>query len=116
LIILDASPVELERFAEHFKQRRIKLGVTQSDVGKALAHLKMPGVQVVSNFAKINLMNSVRFQTLSQSTICRFESLTLSHNNMVALKPILQSWLEKARQFFPSSYFVELTEIAYIGI
>ncbi|KAI6177686.1 POU domain protein [Aphelenchoides bicaudatus] len=72
-------PRELERFAEHFKQRRIKLGVTQADVGKALAHLKMPGVG-----------------SLSQSTICRFESLTLSHNNMVALKPILHSWLEKA--------------------
>lgn len=68
----------MERFAEHFKQRRIKLGVTQADVGKALAHLKMPGVG-----------------SLSQSTICRFESLTLSHNNMVALKPILHSWLER---------------------
>uniref|UniRef100_A0A8D2ERJ8 POU domain protein n=1 Tax=Theropithecus gelada TaxID=9565 RepID=A0A8D2ERJ8_THEGE len=31
-----------------------------------------------------------------QSTICRFESLTLSHNNMIALKPILQAWLEEA--------------------
>ncbi|KOC62924.1 Inhibitory POU protein [Habropoda laboriosa] len=30
------------------------------------------------------------------STICRFESLTLSHNNMIALKPILQAWLEEA--------------------
>lgn len=78
IIELDADPRELERFAEHFKQRRIKLGVTQADVGKALAHLKMPGVG-----------------SLSQSTICRFESLTLSHNNMVALKPILHSWLEK---------------------
>ncbi|KAI6188415.1 POU domain protein [Aphelenchoides besseyi] len=76
---IDTDPRELERFAEHFKQRRIKLGVTQADVGKALAHLKMPGVG-----------------SLSQSTICRFESLTLSHNNMVALKPILHSWLEKA--------------------
>lgn len=37
---------------------------------------------------------------LIQSTIidCRFESLTLSHNNMVALKPILQAWLEAAEQ------------------
>ena len=71
----------MERFAEHFKQRRIKLGVTQADVGKALAYLKMAGVG-----------------SLSQSTICRFESLTLSHNNMVALKPILQSWLERAEE------------------
>lgn len=73
--------MELQHFAEHFKQRRIKLGVTQADVGKALAYLKMAGVG-----------------SLSQSTICRFESLTLSHNNMVALKPILQSWLERAEE------------------
>lgn len=26
---VDTDPRELERFAEHFKQRRIKLGVTQ---------------------------------------------------------------------------------------
>ena len=45
---------ELEAFAERFKQRRIKLGVTQCDVGKALANLKLPGVGA-----------------LSQSTICR---------------------------------------------
>lgn len=77
--LLEADPRELEVFAERFKQRRIKLGVTQSDVGKALANLKLPGVG-----------------SLSQSTICRFESLTLSHNNMVALKPILQAWLEAA--------------------
>uniref|UniRef100_A0A8C5U7U6 POU domain protein n=1 Tax=Malurus cyaneus samueli TaxID=2593467 RepID=A0A8C5U7U6_9PASS len=69
----------LEAFAERFKQRRIKLGVTQADVGSALANLKIPGVG-----------------SLSQSTICRFESLTLSHNNMIALKPILQAWLEEA--------------------
>ncbi|GAB6027318.1 Inhibitory POU protein [Chamberlinius hualienensis] len=75
----DADPRELESFAERFKQRRIKLGVTQADVGKALANLKLPGVGA-----------------LSQSTICRFESLTLSHNNMIALKPILQAWLEEA--------------------
>ncbi|XP_031625210.1 inhibitory POU protein isoform X7 [Contarinia nasturtii] len=75
----DTDPRELEAFAERFKQRRIKLGVTQADVGKALANLKLPGVGA-----------------LSQSTICRFESLTLSHNNMIALKPILQAWLEEA--------------------
>ncbi|MGH0137984.1 UNVERIFIED_CONTAM: hypothetical protein FKN15_068922 [Acipenser sinensis] len=75
----DTDPRELEAFAERFKQRRIKLGVTQADVGSALANLKIPGVG-----------------SLSQSTICRFESLTLSHNNMIALKPILQAWLEEA--------------------
>ncbi|XP_014399303.1 PREDICTED: POU domain, class 4, transcription factor 1 [Myotis brandtii] len=64
---------------DHSSSRRIKLGVTQADVGSALANLKIPGVG-----------------SLSQSTICRFESLTLSHNNMIALKPILQAWLEEA--------------------
>ncbi|XP_077984105.1 POU domain, class 4, transcription factor 3-like [Glandiceps talaboti] len=78
---LDTDPRELEAFAEHFKQRRIKLGVTQADVGNALGNLKLPGVG-----------------SLSQSTICRFESLTLSHNNMIALKPILSAWLEEAEK------------------
>jgi len=77
----ECTPRELEWFAERFKQRRIKLGVTQADVGAALAHLKLPGVG-----------------SLSQSTICRFESLTLSHNNMMALKPVLQAWLEEAEK------------------
>ncbi|XP_051487177.1 POU domain, class 4, transcription factor 3 [Apus apus] len=75
----EADPRELEAFAERFKQRRVRLGVTQADVGAALAALKLPGVG-----------------SLSQSTICRFESLTLSHNNMSALRPVLQAWLEGA--------------------
>ena len=50
----DSDPRELEAFAERFKQRRIKLSVTQADVGKALANLRLPGVGA-----------------LSQSTICR---------------------------------------------
>ncbi|CAD5113438.1 unnamed protein product [Dimorphilus gyrociliatus] len=78
---LDCDPRELEAFAERFKQRRIKLGVTQADVGKALGNLKLPGVG-----------------SLSQSTICRFESLTLSHNNMIALKPVLAAWLDEAER------------------
>ena len=75
----DSDPRLLEAFSERFKQRRIKLGVTQADVGRALGALQLPGVGA-----------------LSQSTICRFESLTLSHNNMTALKPVLQTWLEEA--------------------
>ncbi|XP_066501409.1 POU domain, class 4, transcription factor 3 [Hoplias malabaricus] len=76
---VESDPRELEAFAERFKQRRVKLGVTQADVGAALASLNMPGVGA-----------------LSQSTICRFESLTLSHNNMIALRPVLQAWLLEA--------------------
>ncbi len=79
--VQDCDPQELEAFAERFKQRRIKLGVTQADVGKALGRLNLAGVG-----------------SFSQSTICRFESLTLSHNNMLALKPILQAWLDEAEQ------------------
>ena len=30
------------------------------------------------------------------SALCRFESLTLSHNNMIALKPVLSAWLDEA--------------------
>jgi len=33
---------------------------------------------------------------LSQSTICRFESLTLSRRNMQALRPALEAWLAAA--------------------
>lgn len=93
---VDCDPQELEAFAERFKQRRVKLGVTQADVGKALGRLNLAGVG-----------------SFSQSTICRFESLTLSHNNMLALKPILQAWLEEAeqeaavRQKNPSVYDLE---------
>lgn len=69
---------DLEAFAEHFKQRRMKMGITQADVGKALGDMMIPGVE-----------------SLSQSTICRFESLTLSRSNMVALRPLLQIWLDR---------------------
>ncbi|KAL6470425.1 hypothetical protein MHYP_G00215440 [Metynnis hypsauchen] len=79
VVHVESDPRELEAFAERFKQRRVKLGVTQADVGAALASLNMPGVGA-----------------LSQSTICRFESLTLSHNNMIALRPVLQAWLDEA--------------------
>ena len=93
---VECDPQELEAFAERFKQRRIKLGVTQADVGKALGRLNLAGVG-----------------SFSQSTICRFESLTLSHNNMLALKPILQAWLDEAeqeaaaRQKNPNAYDME---------
>ena len=30
------------------------------------------------------------------NAVSRFESLTLSHNNMIALKPVLLAWLEEA--------------------
>ena len=59
---------ELEAFAERFKQRRIKLGVTQCDVGRALANLKLPGVGA-----------------LSQSTICRWVLFTGYYHKIKAI-------------------------------
>lgn len=67
---------DLEQFAKEFKQRRIKLGFTQADVGLALG----------------TLYGNV----FSQTTICRFEALQLSFKNMCKLKPLLAKWLEEA--------------------
>uniref|UniRef100_A0A8C9WF87 POU domain protein n=1 Tax=Scleropages formosus TaxID=113540 RepID=A0A8C9WF87_SCLFO len=67
---------DLEQFAKQFKQRRIKLGFTQADVGLALG----------------TLYGNV----FSQTTICRFEALQLSFKNMCKLKPLLGKWLEEA--------------------
>ncbi|CAH1956960.1 unnamed protein product [Acanthoscelides obtectus] len=80
--ILEPSPEEttdleeLEQFAKTFKQRRIKLGFTQGDVGLAMG--KLYG------------------NDFSQTTISRFEALNLSFKNMCKLKPLLQKWLEDA--------------------
>ena len=65
---------ELEAFSKMFKQKRIKLGYTQGDVGLALG--KLYG------------------NDFSQTTISRFEALNLSFKNMCKLKPLLQKWLE----------------------
>ncbi|KAH7641393.1 pou domain [Dermatophagoides farinae] len=67
---------ELEQFAKTFKQRRIKLGFTQGDVGLAMG--KLYG------------------NDFSQTTISRFEALNLSFKNMCKLKPLLKRWLEDA--------------------
>ena len=59
----ESDPRELEAFAERFKQRRIKLGVTQADVGKALANLRLPGVGALSQsticWSVLSLMSSI---------------------------------------------------------
>ncbi|CAM9214356.1 unnamed protein product, partial [Lampetra planeri] len=59
-----------------FKQRRIKLGFTQGDVGLAMG--KLYG------------------NDFSQTTISRFEALNLSFKNMCKLKPLLEKWLNDA--------------------
>ncbi|XP_028656936.1 pituitary-specific positive transcription factor 1 [Erpetoichthys calabaricus] len=69
---------ELEKFANEFKLRRIRLGYTQTNVGEALA--------------------AVHGSEFSQTTICRFENLQLSFKNACKLKSILTKWLEEAEQ------------------
>ncbi|XP_056265084.1 POU domain, class 2, transcription factor 3 isoform X1 [Pseudoliparis swirei] len=74
---------ELELFAKAFKQRRIKLGFTQGDVGLAMG--KLYG------------------NDFSQTTISRFEALNLSFKNMCKLKPLLEKWLSDAENSPPDS-------------
>ncbi|KAL6481475.1 hypothetical protein MHYP_G00095550 [Metynnis hypsauchen] len=76
-LVEEASDLEeLEQFAKNFKQRRIKLGFTQGDVGLAMG--KLYG------------------NDFSQTTISRFEALNLSFKNMCKLKPLLEKWLNDA--------------------
>ncbi|XP_063812811.1 POU domain, class 2, transcription factor 1 isoform X2 [Pseudophryne corroboree] len=74
---------ELEQFAKTFKQRRIKLGFTQGDVGLAMG--KLYG------------------NDFSQTTISRFEALNLSFKNMCKLKPLLEKWLNDAENITSDS-------------
>lgn len=61
---------DLRGFAEQFKQRRVQLGYTQASVGQRLG--------------------------VSQTTICRFETVELSFKSMCEWKPLLSWWLKKA--------------------
>ena len=70
----NADLEELEKFSKMFKQKRIKLGYTQGDVGLALG--KLYG------------------NDFSQTTISRFEAMNLSFKNMCKLKSLLSKWLE----------------------
>ncbi|KAM5132398.1 POU domain, class 2, transcription factor 3 isoform 2-T2 [Mantella aurantiaca] len=88
---------ELEKFAKTFKQRRIKLGFTQGDVGLAMG--KLYG------------------NDFSQTTISRFEALNLSFKNMCKLKPLLEKWLSDAESapsdsaMTPNATYPQLSEM-----
>lgn len=101
---------ELEQFAKTFKQRRIKLGFTQGDVGLAMGKLygndfSQTTISRCVSFIILTIkrINGFVITILSLSTdqwICyifiRFEALNLSFKNMCKLKPLLQKWLEDA--------------------
>ncbi|XP_072115646.1 POU domain, class 5, transcription factor 3-like [Mobula birostris] len=79
---------DLEQFAKELKRNRITMGFTQAEVGLALGAL----------YGKM----------FSQTTICRFEALQLSYKNMCKLKPLLQRWLQEAKD---NGNFQELCSI-----
>ncbi|XP_019896515.1 POU domain, class 2, transcription factor 2 isoform X3 [Esox lucius] len=87
---------ELELFARTFKQRRIKLGFTQGDVGLAMG--KLYG------------------NDFSQTTISRFEALNLSFKNMCKLKPLLEKWLNDADSTLPSPSCLSSSSMGFEGL
>ncbi|XP_072250047.1 POU domain, class 2, transcription factor 2 isoform X4 [Leuresthes tenuis] len=92
---------ELEQFARTFKQRRIKLGFTQGDVGLAMG--KLYG------------------NDFSQTTISRFEALNLSFKNMCKLKPLLEKWLNDAETMsidstLPSPSSLSSSSLGFEGV
>ncbi|KAM9405191.1 POU domain, class 2, transcription factor 2 isoform 14-T14 [Salvelinus alpinus] len=87
---------ELEVFARTFKQRRIKLGFTQGDVGMAMG--KLYG------------------NDFSQTTISRFEALNLSFKNMCKLKPLLEKWLNDADSTMPSPSSLSSSSMGFEGL
>jgi len=73
---------QVKKFASDFRAARLRLGLTQSQVGQALtqAGQQEPGLAV------------------SQSTICRFEKLEITALQVKKLLPALQAWLVEAEQ------------------
>jgi len=68
---------KVKQFASDFKQARLDLGLTQSQVGADLQ----------------NTLSSI-----SQSTICRFERLEITAGQVKRLLPALQQWLSSAQE------------------
>lgn len=66
---------EMKTFAKKFKQQRVRFGFTQTDVGLSLG----------------NMLGNL----FSQTTVCRFEAIQLSHNSMCKLYPLFSKWLEE---------------------
>ncbi|XP_066924512.1 uncharacterized protein [Clytia hemisphaerica] len=69
------SEEEIIEFTKRFKQRRVSLGFTQADVGLSLG----------------NMLGNL----FSQTHVCRFEAMQLSHNSMCNLYPLFSKWLDE---------------------
>jgi len=72
---------QVKQFAAEFKAARLRLGLTQTQVGQALT----------SNTSEEGM-------AVSQSTICRFEKLEITALQVKKLLPALQSWLQEAKE------------------
>ena len=81
----DLTKIEMKKFVEKFRQRRIEMGLQQAEVGRALRRIYGNG--------------------LSQATVCRFEAMKHSLPSMNKLKRILEDWLKRteAGQFEDAS-------------
>jgi len=75
---MSLSHKDIEKFTKMFKQKRVKLGFTQADVGLGLGDM-------LGNL-------------FSQTTVCRFEALQLSHNSMCKLYPLFAKWLDEVER------------------
>ncbi|VDL89894.1 unnamed protein product [Schistocephalus solidus] len=64
---------EIRRFARAFKMKRLSLGLTQTQIGRALTAADGPAY--------------------SQSAICRFEKLDITPKSAQRIKPVLERWL-----------------------
>ncbi|XP_076241524.1 POU-domain protein pdm3 isoform X2 [Calliopsis andreniformis] len=71
---------EIKEFAKAFKQRRVMLGLTQTQVGQALSVTEGPAY--------------------SQSAICRFEKLDITPKSAQKIKPVLEKWMTKAEESY----------------
>jgi len=72
---------QVKQFAAEFKAARLRLGLTQTQVGQALTN-----------------NTSDEGMAVSQSTICRFEKLEITALQVKKLLPALQSWLQEAKE------------------
>lgn len=85
---------KVKQFASDFKQARLDLGLTQSQVGADLQ----------------NTLSSI-----SQSTICRFERLEITAGQVKRLLPALQQWLTTAQERQATSLAPPVADLAPVN-
>ncbi|VDM17656.1 unnamed protein product [Hydatigera taeniaeformis] len=77
---------DIRRFARVFKMKRLSLGLTQTQIGRALTAGDGPAY--------------------SQSAICRFEKLDITPKSAQRIKPVLERWLAELEGRRPGDQIV----------